>query len=218
MTPIKKQQDANEDKSIRLSAYINIAYQIAVDPKYAEAGLYGKAIEMTEKVKVEDPKFFAAHYCLAALYKKTGNKGEALLNINEFIEGSKAAGRDVDPRAVELKAEIEKILTDETNQSISISITYYKLHPKAKAIREKVNTRINATVSGIDNGEIYSFNANRKIDTIKIVKGAFQIENNLEGVVNNFGLIKDASQRGMSIENNISLFYRTRNYGIKIRL
>ncbi len=64
--------------------------------------------------------------------------------------------------------------------------------------------RINATVTGLDHGEIYMFNY-PKVDTIKVVDGKFQIENKLEGAIGQISLVKDANIRGMSEENNLSL-------------
>lgn len=90
-------------------AYLNIAYQIAVVPTFKEANLYDKAITMMEKVKADDKGFLPMYYCLAELYKNVNNKQLALENVNAFIEMTRAAGRDDDPRIFNLKTEIEKM-------------------------------------------------------------------------------------------------------------
>ena len=47
---------------------------------------------------------------------------------------------------------------------------------------EEGKYRINGTVNGLNNGEIYMYNVNREIDTIKIKNGTFHLENKLEGI------------------------------------
>ena len=105
----KKQADKETEKNIRLSMYINIAYNIAVNPDFAEAGLFEKAIELTESITSEDPEFLAAYACLAWLYKNLGDKNKALVNVNTFIEKAAAKGAPEDKRMTDLKAAIEKM-------------------------------------------------------------------------------------------------------------
>ncbi|MEC3907100.1 thioredoxin domain-containing protein [Tamlana sp. 2201CG12-4] len=105
----KKQAEETTEKNISLSMYINMAYRIAVDSTFADAGLYKKAIEMTKGVVTKDTEFLAAYYCLAELYKKVNNKEQALQNINAFIEKNAAKGGAEDQRVTNLKAAIENM-------------------------------------------------------------------------------------------------------------
>ncbi|WP_298367465.1 TlpA disulfide reductase family protein [uncultured Lutibacter sp.] len=66
--------------------------------------------------------------------------------------------------------------------------------------------RINGTVIGLDNGEFYLSNYPNPVDTIKIKNGKFQIEKELKDIVNQISLLKDVSKRGITEENNLSLF------------
>ena len=66
--------------------------------------------------------------------------------------------------------------------------------------------RINGTVIGLDNGEFYLSNYPNPVDTIKIKNGKFQIEKELKDIVNQISLLKDVSKRGITKENNLSLF------------
>lgn len=107
----KKSADAllETDKKMALSMYINTAYRIAMDPAFKDAGIYEKAIAMTQKVKDIDDSFLAAYYCLASLHKVAGNKAEALKNINTFIEKNAAQGGKNDARVEQLKKDIENL-------------------------------------------------------------------------------------------------------------
>lgn len=95
------------DKRIALSIYINTAYQISMDPIFENAGIYDEAIAMTLKAKKLDENFMGTFYCLATLYKKTGDKAKALENINFFLAKNAEKGGKSDARVDKLKAEIE---------------------------------------------------------------------------------------------------------------
>ncbi|MDO5979683.1 DUF255 domain-containing protein [Flavivirga spongiicola] len=102
----KMQADEATEKNMRLSMYINTAYNIAVNPDFSQAGLYERAIKLTERIPSEDPEFLAAYYCLAELYKKVGNKSKALENINIFIKKNTEKGGVEDKRVTDLKLAI----------------------------------------------------------------------------------------------------------------
>lgn len=97
------------EKNTALSMYINTAYRVAMDPTFESAGIYEKAIAMTLKAQKTDETFIAANYCLAALYKKTGNKAKALENINAYMTKNAEKGGKSDARVEKLKSEIESM-------------------------------------------------------------------------------------------------------------
>jgi thioredoxin-related protein len=97
------------DKKMGLSMCINAAYRVAMDPAFENAGVYEQAIEMTLKAKEIDPEFIACYYCLASLYKKTGDKEKALANINTFIKKNEETGGKADARVTQLKKDIESM-------------------------------------------------------------------------------------------------------------
>ena len=66
--------------------------------------------------------------------------------------------------------------------------------------------RINGTVNGLDNGEVYLMSFPNAVDTIKIENGKFQIEKELKESIGNIYLVKDASQRGMDPKTGASFF------------
>ena len=70
---------------------------------------------------------------------------------------------------------------------------------------EKGKYRINGEVVGMGNGEIY-LSKYPAIDTIKVTNGKFLIEDKLDGIVGQIGLIKDPAERGMTLENVLYLF------------
>ncbi|AWK05733.1 hypothetical protein HYN56_16405 [Flavobacterium crocinum] len=107
----KKQADEAfaKNKKEALSAYINTAYSVAVNPDLEKAGLEEKAITMIENVKNADPEFLAVNFCLANLYLKTKNKEKALENINAYIKKSADKGEEPNTRVLALKTQIENL-------------------------------------------------------------------------------------------------------------
>ncbi|WP_111709915.1 TlpA disulfide reductase family protein [Lutibacter citreus] len=57
--------------------------------------------------------------------------------------------------------------------------------------------RINGTVTGLDNGELYVSNYPDPVDTITVENGKFTIENILKENIGQISLMKDANPRGM---------------------
>ncbi|WP_430815632.1 thioredoxin domain-containing protein [Carboxylicivirga sp. RSCT41] len=96
-------QDARMGESI----LIQTAYQVSMDPQFAESGLYPKAIDMVEGLLKEDAENLAAYYCLACLYKCVGNKEKALSNVNAFMTKNVEKGGQNDARVEQLKKDIE---------------------------------------------------------------------------------------------------------------
>ncbi|MDO5979684.1 TlpA disulfide reductase family protein [Flavivirga spongiicola] len=66
--------------------------------------------------------------------------------------------------------------------------------------------RINGTVNGLENGDIYLTNFPNPTDTIKVVKGKFTLEKELKEVVGKVNLTKDASIKYMDSKLMISFF------------
>ncbi len=97
------------DQKNAIPIYVNIAYNVAMNPNFDNAGLYDKAASMLENVKISDPESLAINYCLASLYLKTKNKLKARENINIFISKSGAKGDAPDERVTELKTKIENL-------------------------------------------------------------------------------------------------------------
>lgn len=105
---IEKAKEAfQKDKRIGESMLIQTAYQISIDPQFAESGLYPKAIDIMENMLKDDTEILSIYYCLANLYKKTGQKEKALLNVNAFITKNAEKGGTSDPRVEQLKKDIE---------------------------------------------------------------------------------------------------------------
>lgn len=105
---IKQAEEAKKtDKRMAEGMLIQTAYQISLDPQFAEAGLYLKAIDMVEGLLKEDAENLAGYYCLACLYKATENKEKALLNVNTFITKNAEKGGNNDQRVEQLKKDIE---------------------------------------------------------------------------------------------------------------
>ncbi|NOU59303.1 thioredoxin domain-containing protein [Marinifilum caeruleilacunae] len=97
------------DKRMGSGMLINTTYRIAMDPAFANSGLYSKAISAVEEYLKEDSEMVAAYYCLASLYKKSNKKEKALENINAFISKNEEQGGKTDQRVLSLKEEIEKM-------------------------------------------------------------------------------------------------------------
>ena len=105
---LKRAEEAKKtDKRMAESMLIQTVYSISVDLQFADAGLYPKAISIAKDLIKEDADNLAGYYCLAYLYKITGDKVKALENVNMFI--SKSAEKDApeDARVTKLKQEIE---------------------------------------------------------------------------------------------------------------
>ncbi len=104
-----KQVEEAKKKDARMAEgmLIQTAYRIGMDPQFKGSGLYPKTITLVEGLLKEDSRNLAAYYCLANLYKATGNKEKALSNINAFITKNEAAGGQNDPRAMQLREDIE---------------------------------------------------------------------------------------------------------------
>ncbi len=98
-----KKQDAQMAENI----LIQTAYRISTSPKFADAGLYPKAIDLVKGLLKENAEITVGYYYLASLYKATGNKEKALNNINTFITKHAEKGGQNDPRVEKLKKEIE---------------------------------------------------------------------------------------------------------------
>jgi len=96
-----------QDKRMAEGMLIQTAYRISMDPQFVESGLYPKAITMVEGLLKEDAENIAGYYCLANLYKATGNKEKALSNVNSFITKNTEKGGQNDARVDKLKKEIE---------------------------------------------------------------------------------------------------------------
>ncbi|HEX9827465.1 MAG TPA: TlpA disulfide reductase family protein [Flavobacteriaceae bacterium] len=65
--------------------------------------------------------------------------------------------------------------------------------------------RINGTVTGLENGQIY-ISKYSSLDTIKVTNGKFKIEEEIKEPVAGIYLIKDPNIRGMDAQNGIRLF------------
>lgn len=65
--------------------------------------------------------------------------------------------------------------------------------------------RITGTVVGMENGEIYISNY-PEMDTIKVSKGKFQLEKEIEGVAARIAFVKNPSVRAMTKEGTLSLY------------
>lgn len=100
---------AQKDKKMAIGMYINTAYKVAVDPSFANSGLYQKAIDMVEGLRSIDPEFKSGSYCLATLYLKTKNKPKALENLEYYRKVTDVAGTAPDARVTKLKTEIESL-------------------------------------------------------------------------------------------------------------
>lgn len=98
-----------KDKKMAIGMYINTAYKVAVDPSFASAGLYQKAIDMVENMRNLDPEFKSGSFCLASLYLKTKNKTKALENLENFMKATYVQGAEPDARLQKLKTEIENL-------------------------------------------------------------------------------------------------------------
>ncbi|MGQ1910388.1 thioredoxin family protein [Marinifilum sp. RC60d5] len=96
----------NEELGERMLAQSMIS--IAMDPQFAQADLYQKAIDKMESF-VKESKALNNYFCLSALYKANGNKEKALENINVFILENEEAGGSIDQRISAFKAEIENM-------------------------------------------------------------------------------------------------------------
>jgi len=96
-----------KDKASGLRAVASAVSKVLKDPNFQEVnGAYKRAIKMTKKAIKTDENYIASYYYLTQLNMKTGNKTEALKNINVFIE----KGNDKQVKAGEkLKKEIEKM-------------------------------------------------------------------------------------------------------------
>lgn len=93
------------DKESGERMLIQSMFTIAMDPKFADSGLFQKAIQKMEIYNKESGSLYCS-YCLAALYKTTGNKAKALENINVFIAKNKEAGNPEDQRTTDFKQSI----------------------------------------------------------------------------------------------------------------
>ncbi|WP_421918820.1 thioredoxin domain-containing protein [Marinifilum sp.] len=98
-----KKQDAQMAENI----LIQTAFRISTSPKFADAGLYPKAIDLVKGLLKENAEITVGYYYLASLYKATGNKEKALSNINTFMTKHAEKGDQNDPRVEKLKKEIE---------------------------------------------------------------------------------------------------------------
>ncbi|MDY7396945.1 DUF4369 domain-containing protein [Aureibaculum sp. 2210JD6-5] len=65
--------------------------------------------------------------------------------------------------------------------------------------------RINGSVTGLENGEIY-LSKYPDMDTIKVENGRFTIENKLEEPVEQIALLKESNGNGSDKETYLSLF------------
>lgn len=70
---------------------------------------------------------------------------------------------------------------------------------------EEGKYRINGTITGLENGEIY-LSLFPKVDTIKVENGKFKIERELKEVVGRIYLLKDLNQRGMDGKRGVYFF------------
>lgn len=107
----KKDADASfaKDQKDGLSRYINLAYYIAMDPSFANAGLYNKSIDMIEGVKNLNPDLEGMNLSLAVLYLKASNKAKAMENLGMYAEKIKKHGSDLHPKYEEFKTSINNL-------------------------------------------------------------------------------------------------------------
>ncbi|MRT92231.1 thioredoxin domain-containing protein [Ancylomarina sp. 16SWW S1-10-2] len=96
------------DKRRGESMLVQNMFTIAMDPQFADAGLFPKAIQKMGSYSKENSSLYI-NYCLAALYKANGNKAKAIENINAFIAKNKEAGNPTDQRITDFKQSIENM-------------------------------------------------------------------------------------------------------------
>lgn len=107
-TRVKRAEEAKKmDLRMGRGMLVRIAYDISVKPEFAASGLYSKAIDLAKSVLEEDDQVLSAYYCLAYLFKATGDKQEALNYFNVYITKYTALGGQVNDKMIQFKKKIE---------------------------------------------------------------------------------------------------------------
>ncbi|MDD7888014.1 TlpA disulfide reductase family protein [Flavivirga sp. 57AJ16] len=85
-------------------------------------------------------------------------------------------------------------------------VSLFIISCKTEKPLEDGKCRIKGTITGLTNGEIYVFINSPKVDTIKVVNGKFQFENEIKESVSRIYLTKDANAKGMDPKTGVGLY------------